>query len=455
MRALSLQEMNAQLDVLSPFLANGSHCQSLTRGRSGVHGIVLETPVACVACLSDLCSNELWKEADGPFKNSFSFPSHILRSMPATAGGGNPTQRVTLAGVPSDHDVFQMTTGGLKRLEPTPVAGGIEYQIADINALAVLLMTSDGPTKLSFDQLLRSRREECSRRTLQLTRLVQNVTAESLNHLGKELGTPRGRSHPWLVHVEQANVTLHHAEKRNNDQAWSDSEQQIALAHHHLDSARQLALDFARNSVGVDLNCPLLTSFAATCRYAYHLGSLSTKPPGLNLLEGGDCEDMQAMLGAGWRIHANTTLPLTLARICPTKGCGGSACLEMQIQAQAADGASSRSFPCTKLSAVTPEISLRVDECVMIQGMVRIIQSSGQPLEGLWIYDSFGGPEHGHHVASADRWQPFALVRCSDGTTPLKVTLELRGVGDVLVDDCSVSVVPFAPQISDVSPSFP
>ena len=87
---------------------------------------------------------------------------------------------------------------------------------------------------------------------------------------------------------------------------------------------------------------------------------------------------------------------------------------------------------------ISPAIQVYAGQIVHISGKVQIASEVTGNSDGLVIYESTKGPVGALRWREPARWQPFQLIREIDHSQELTLTIELRGLGDVMIDDLQV-----------------
>ena len=165
-----------------------------------------------------------------------------------------------------------------------------------------------------------------------------------------------------------------------------------------------------------------------------------------NLLRSGGFEDSETFRAHGWK-HWDGDDPRVrpYAELYGVGAAEGTYCL--RLLAQAVDQSHAvedvRSPPKT---LVSPPLSVYAGQIVHISGKVQISTPiTGHP-DGLVIYESTKGTVGAlrwREPTPAKEWVPFQLIREIHSSQDLTVTIELRGLGEVHIDD--LKVVPIDP----------
>jgi hypothetical protein len=174
-----------------------------------------------------------------------------------------------------------------------------------------------------------------------------------------------------------------------------------------------------------------------------------------NYLPGGDMEDLDALLHAGWR-HYRRELPgaATHVELSLDGPHSGRYALRLVAQQNAAGEASTQPIESPPVWIRSAEVAVPRDTHFVVRGWVRIDKPLAGSAAAMLIYDSHGGPELAHHVSQTSGWQPFALWRAATRDEPVTINFELNGWGEAQVDDLEILKLnaPLPPPVDTMTP---
>jgi hypothetical protein len=189
---------------------------------------------------------------------------------------------------------------------------------------------------------------------------------------------------------------------------------------------------------GTPASTPLGTSFATLPHLWRFAARLDAAPPGNNLLPGGDCEDLAAMMAHGWR-HKQLVQPGIQgnAGLVPAGPHSGTACLRLVLAPDNVDEPPVlvESAP---LWVTSPEIEVGPGRVVEIAGYVRVPRPITGSVDGLMIFDSAGGIDLAERIGESRQWRRFVLYRAADASGRIRVTFALSGLGEAFLDDVTI-----------------
>jgi hypothetical protein len=203
------------------------------------------------------------------------------------------------------------------------------------------------------------------------------------------------------------------------------------------------------------------------------IDALQSTNAGANLLEGGRMEEINTLSSTGWRHFVR-----------PTDQVKGS--VELSTQSPA-DGQRSLRICATAIDPeeapvvietppiwiTTPPINAAAGTLLEIVAKVRVPNPIEGSVDGLLVFDSYGGPALAERVNKTESWRRLVLYRIvppaqrsNDGLSvephpPLTVTFALTGLGEAQIDSVSIKPLtrglgrPSVTQITSGNPNFP
>ena len=86
-------------------------------------------------------------------------------------------------------------------------------------------------------------------------------------------------------------------------------------------------------------------------------------------------------------------------------------------------------------------VPVQAGQIVRIQGWVKIPAAIRGSQDGLLIYDSLGGTPLAERFLQTKGWQEFTLYRAAREREQVTLFITLSGVGEVWLDDVSISTL--------------
>ncbi len=156
----------------------------------------------------------------------------------------------------------------------------------------------------------------------------------------------------------------------------------------------------------------------------------------------GDCEDLNRMVAEGWTIDRRLEDRVqSQASIASEAGPDRSGAL--QIDASSIDrNPIPGGYAGASLHMSSPKIDVPNQSLVHCEGLVRVIGGGIDPQAGLLVYDEEGGPALGQLISpqtgDASTWQHINLYRFQTQPDGVRMHLEIRGATRVLIDQLRV-----------------
>jgi len=176
---------------------------------------------------------------------------------------------------------------------------------------------------------------------------------------------------------------------------------------------------------------------------ALRLSDSSWKPNGL---AGGDFENLQHMLAAGWENHrlddAQFATKVELAEQAKVDGRYGC---RLAVELKSGVNTINGPIESPPLWIATPPVAVKGGDLVRIHGWVNVPRTISANQDGLTIMDSLSGEELMERIPVTQGWQEFTLYRSVAADTDLKITFSLTGLGEALLDEVTVRAIDLPP----------
>ncbi|MEZ6055183.1 MAG: hypothetical protein R3C01_00630 [Planctomycetaceae bacterium] len=329
-------------------------------------------------------------------------------------------------------------------LDPPP--GGSELRLKTFDQTTAILVTSDMALIEEIRREILSVRAQAAQAYVDLAKSrldrVRDTHAE-LQQLARR-GVPNGDQilDAARRHLKQAEQEL---QQEHFDAARIASRHVLMLCR----SLQRAHWQEAASEVSSPTSTPYTISFQTLPDY-WKLRQRIDAQSGQRAepIRGGNFEDWDTILAAGWQEPPE--LKGKQVRL------DHEVRVEANLDPRAAEGvyslrmAASPANPadppvvCTKSSFRfdSPGVPVYAGEVVKIRGKLWFNQSPSRHVDGLMIYDSLSGTVGAiryHESTPTGQWLPFELIRPVQRSGQVRITFELRGLGDVLIDDLQVS----------------
>jgi hypothetical protein len=384
--------------------------------------------------------------------------SHLLlatRTDPLTqyVASGPPRAGLALVvpGVPDSTEAYLLTPAGLKPLLHQRVTGGVRVNIDEFGWVGTVVFTSDPLVYARLAQTSARNRARAAEVQQAIVTTMFARTKRQLEPLAAARRTPPDVATAMALVEANLNQCQRVSASGDAQAAYSFA----ARGAQSLAQIRRATWEFNTRDAGTPVERLSLASFDT-------LGRLLSEPPpraageGINRLAGGDMEDLQRLLDSGWR-HYRREATGVRSSVDLTADAQFSGRYALQLQA-IGSGASDAPPTIIETSPVwvhTGDMPVRAGQRIEIYGQVRINEPLTGGSEGLLIYDSLGGRDLGLQLKATKGWHEFALHRTATRDGAMRVTLELAGLGEALIDNLAVIVVDGQPRapIAPVAPS--
>lgn len=163
-----------------------------------------------------------------------------------------------------------------------------------------------------------------------------------------------------------------------------------------------------------------------------------------NLLKSGDFEDRDTMLARRWVQHQLEDPAIGAeSQLRRRNAAQGRYSLHLAAQRRA-PGPPASTLDEPPLRWISPPVSVYAGQIVYIGGQVRIEEPLTEHPDGLLVYETLEGPLGAlrwREPAEDGDWQTFQMIREVRESGELRVVMELRGLGNVSIDDIRVIAI--------------
>ncbi len=228
-------------------------------------------------------------------------------------------------------------------------------------------------------------------------------------------------------------------------------------AEHAMQSLRQVqraywdaAVNGPASRLASPITSPAAVSFDTLPSHWRLVDRLKAGRLGPNRIAGGDFEDMDTMMRAGWQYIPNLPLPtssprsaanlLTAVDLLPEAAHSGRLGLRLAVTARDPKNppAAVESPP---ILFTSPAVQVEPGQIVCVNGWVQVPAPITGSSDGLLIVDSLSGEALAARIGKTKGWQRFALYRVAPQSGAMCVTFALTGLGEVRLDDVAIQVL--------------
>ncbi|MEN6405695.1 MAG: hypothetical protein ABFC77_04400 [Thermoguttaceae bacterium] len=413
-RAMALEWLNLDLELLEPWAAAGRILASAASNVPQVEGAVLLAERARLLL-------PIWSAPMSQY------------TMPQSAANG---VEILAPGVPEANNAYELSPSGALPLRRQRVAGGVQVTLDEFGPSAQVLLAHD---PLIVDVV--NRRAAASGRraaTLQRQLAVQKfsgvqATAQLLASHSSVPEAPR-----WF---DDARRSLQACDAQLSAGDFTEAARNAQRAMRSLRRIERAYWDAAVRRLPSPVTSPAAVGFGTLPLHWRLVDRLNGAQFGPNRIAGGDFEDLDTMVRAGWRsVQRSTPTLQTTADLSPSAARTGR--LGLRLAAVATDPKQTpAAMESPPVVFTSPAVQVEAGQTVCVYGWVRVDKAIVGSPDGLLIVDSLGGEALADRIAKTDDWRQFALYRIVPQAGPFSVTFALGGVGEAWIDDVVIQVL--------------
>lgn len=426
-RAAATREMNLRLQVLEPWGAAGRFAAQAQTSSEEVQAFVMEAARARMVVA--------WRCVQG---------SQIVARR--YAGSDIPPNEAPLTilvpGVPEAHQAWEVAAGGLKPLRQQRVTGGVSVTLDDFLTHSIILFSGEPAVTAHVQERIRGL-------TAYELSSARAVAATALAASGDLLGRlpPQALSGPPPVSAVPMLTEAGRLAAEGESLSMSDPTAAIARLRRAAAIAGQFERRVWENGVkaeGSMVASPLTASDTALAEEWQFVAARAAVVQGPELLGGGGMERIEDLSGGGWRHFARAQSDIvTKLEVSLAKPAAGQGCLRMVARpANKEDPPIVVETP--PLWVTTPPLQPPAGKLIEISAQVFVPKPIAGSVDGLFVFDSLGGPALGERVGSTKTWRRLVLHRIVPAESvgePVTVTFALTGLGEAFLDEVSIRTV--------------
>lgn len=434
-RAETLELINRELALIDPWTAAGELRANLSAidpsgANPGVGAAVLQTDQTRVLL-------PIWLGTSGQYVPGQSAGNHLTFVVP---------------GAPESHKALEITPGGLRPVvKLARKQGGMHVQLEEFSLTSMAVMTDE----VAIGRLTRES-QAFGPKTAQLACDQANYKINRVAGVDAELTRLGRKSEDAAQWLDEARRNLAEARRSLTNRDYRTAAVQAQRAMRPLRLLERDHWERAVRSLGKPAASPLLASFATLPNHWRFLAELDSAERSRNLLPQGDMENVHRMQQAGWTLDFHPALgeeslssgkpPVRIAGELVGKSEPGTEPYAGEYSFHLLAAATDLESPPEWLETpplwlTSPPVLLQAGQWVRIHGWVRVPAPVTASLDGLLIFDSWGGEPLAERVGATGGWKEFTLYRAAATAGPMTVTIALTGLGEAWLDNLSVEVL--------------
>jgi hypothetical protein len=426
-RAMSLELLNLELARLEPWAAASNYSEKADCIEKQISATVLLLPTKGRLLLP------IWSAQGAQCVPSQSAANNIIFKVPA---------------VPEDSNAYEMTAGGLHKLDAPLKAGGKWVTSNEFSLTSQVLLANDA---MIINSVMR-RSETIGQRVAMLERELAVSKYNAVQAARKQLAPPAGSEKQHTIWIDSASKSLQECDARLAAKDYPAAALNADRAMRALRMIERWYWDREANNEGLrriglsPATSPATLSFETLPMQA-RLRARINRSRGPNLLPGGNFDDPAFL--TDWQ---------NLPNIIQGNDPGGppmlqtSADLVRQSAYRGTMGLRLMVTPTTPetpplmietppVKFVSPKVPAQVGQLVCVHGMVKIPKAIAGSVDGLMIYDNQGGETLAERIGQTAGWRQFVLYRIVTQPGGVNVTFALTGLGEVSIDDVGIEVL--------------
>lgn len=359
---------------------------------------------------------------------------HDAQFVPGTLAGN---EAKVLIPEPSECAHFwEVTTTGLHPLKKAKTPGGYQVTLPKLDQTAIILASPDPLQRDPIERRTMAIASTSARICIDLAKAklerVRNVDAE-LTALGRD--QPDGRA--LIFRAEQS---VAHAETAFQQGDFNRAREDSADAMQLLRTLQYAHWNEAVLSQGVSV--PLLSPYTVSFqtlpdhwRLVEKIGRSADRPQD-NLLPTGDFED-RSLVRREW-IHSQHQIEGVRADAALVSSAHqGKFCLQLiAVPVPGAGPPVIISKP--PVTVTSPAVPVRAGQVLYVSGWINLVAPVTGSLDGVTVYDNLGGMPGALRFTERAGWQRFQLLQDVREDGEFRLTANLNGIGEVLLDDLKI-----------------
>ena len=423
-RVMTLQLLNLELDTIEPWAAGGN-CAAMAQ------------------CSQPLVSGAILKDD----RARIVLPMWLAPGSQCVAPLAAATPlNLTLPGVPESYNFFELSAGRLQPLRHYRIAGGTQVTLDEFG-LSSLLFLAEAP---SIIKEVKRRAEACGKQT---ALLEYDLAKQKLDAAVRVLGQIGGRMPPRNnpgpdFDAARENLKSCYAKLATADYAMASTYTHRAMMA--LRKVERAAWETAMSGHDSPVAFPGTSSFQALPWHWALVDRTAGMRGGGNLLRGGDFENIEMMVGAGWRHFQHATPGIqSAADLVPDAAHSGRMGLRLTARPENPENPDNPEkkwqppavIEMPPLWVTSPAVPVSAGQIVRIHGWVHVPTAIIGSVDGLLVVESLTGEEMALRLDRTKGWQEFTMLRIVPQAGPLVLTLALTGLGEVRLDDLTIEVL--------------
>jgi len=427
-RKLMIQQLNMELQLLQPWIANGNIVGTTSIKLPDEKTDEPNQDIQATILRSDygLLLLPIWYGDDAQY-------------IPGQLAANDVT--MVVPGANESASVWEVTTTAVRSLPRKRVAGGIQITIPKFDQTTAIVLSSDPALIAKLDHQRKQFSQQSAQTIMALARAKLNRVQEVDEKLrALNVGTAQAEAL-----FQRAGEYLQQAQSAYENKQYHASRKSAQTVMQIMRVLQRQHWTKAVSRLSAPTSSPYTICFNTLPDYWELIQNLGRSPikPNHNILPSGHFEDIDTMVGEGWKHDQNTSKVVHAAAELYPSAQQGKYCLRMIAVPRTGIEVPSY-LDKSPVSVETPPVTVHSGQILHISGWVRVVTPPKRSFDGVMVYDSISGPAGALRFYEKTGWQRFQLVRDVQASGPVTVSFVLNGYGEILFDD--VAIVPHDPR---------
>jgi hypothetical protein len=435
---LAITLSNTQIRLLEPWLASGKVVDVVPASVGGGlpvparrRGAAAESEIRVAIIRSRDCTLLLpvWHETDAQFQPGPMFAEEISFLITPPVGDNARAWEVSTTGV-----------SALPQTHYARVAGATRIRLTDFDQFTAVLLTPDQASAEAIRSQLQGVRETAARQWIDLA--AAKLSRVSSVHAELEQLAPPVRN--ATAALADARRSIEQAETEFSRGSFDEARRISRYALRATRAVQRRHWENATSQLASGVSSPHTICFQTLPDHWRMVAAIGARrAAGDNLLRSGSFEDPDTILASGWDHIQTGARNVSAYSQLFGRAAEGKYCLRL-VAEPLNPSLPVAELPDAAIQWISPPIDVYTGQIVLITGKVQSEQPVTASTDGLMIYESVKGTVGAlrwRQPTDGGKWQTFQLIREIHQSGPLRVSLELRGLGDVRIDDLRVTAI--------------
>ena len=414
LRTLTLRWINAELDLLEPWIVGGALMGPIPE--------LAQNPGIEVNAINTSRSRLLLIQR----------PTHHEQYV----AGDQPPAKVSFrdSASPFSDNAYRIGQSGLTTLANTRELTGTQIKIDSCPYVAAVVLTQDPRVVNRLSQSYHRRNSE-TMLTMHLELMNQWLAIQQL--IDDQMGKMGRGSAASSAALNDAVHALRSANAMKSQENLPSAEKFLQIAAQRLALARRELITGPLGRFQSKTSSPLTVHCSLIPLHWELVSRLNQGKWNPNGLAAGDFESLNQMVNQGWQ-NRNQKLGQIKTRVELSRDSAYQGNYGLKLTAENGGERGPSYVESAPLAIESPAIPVKGGQLIRAHGWVRIQQTLSGSIDGLKITDSLTGEAMAERIPITQGWQEFSLYRAVPGNGLVSLKFELSGLGTVQLDEVTI-----------------